>query len=255
MLGLLTAASCSGELAMSSGAGAYTLSVKPPVGGTISTPDGSLSCPGTCELTLLPGTQLQLTATPQAGAFFESWSEGCADTLNPICAVTIDRNLTVSARFSSCSDSVRNGRETGLDCGGPACGPCAVGGGCVGDEDCAMGLRCANSTCTSTCSASSITILGTRSPTITPETVVAGGTATTRCRYPTYQFLSDSTIVQDFSINNSNKAEQTITCKSDGSWSAPNGEKFNTLNCIGIAPCNGCALPGTQTGAGTARDL
>jgi len=37
----------------------------------------------------------------------------------------------------TCSDGVRNGDETDIDCGGPDCATCANGKTCVDDEDCA----------------------------------------------------------------------------------------------------------------------
>jgi hypothetical protein len=50
----------------------------------------------------------------------------------------------------SCTDGVRNGQETGLDCGGPACSKCAGGEGCNGAADCASGT-CAASVCAASC--------------------------------------------------------------------------------------------------------
>ena len=79
--------------------------------------------------------------------------------------------------------------------------------------------------------------------TITPTSVPAGSSATVVCRYPTYQFLLDAAVVQDFTTNNSTKVSQVISCHDDGLWYAPNGGRFNTINCVGFAPCNGCAVP------------
>lgn len=248
-LSMLGAAACAVDPATSSGFDEYMLVVTPPSGGTITTPDGSVHCPGQCVLTRPLGTQIQLMATPEAAALFDSWTQGCADQTSPTCAITFDRNWTVAARFSTCADQLRNGTETGIDCGGSLCAPCAAGGACMGDSDCAAGLACASGTCKAVCNASSVTILGNRSPTITPATVPAGDSATVRCRYPTYQFLLDTTVVQDLTTNNAAKADQTISCNDDGSWSTASGSKFNTVNCVGFAPCNGCALPGTDAGA------
>jgi cysteine-rich repeat protein len=53
------------------------------------------------------------------------------------------RQLTV--RWDgTCSDGVRNGDETGIDCGGP-CGPCPDAMGCVSDADCES-RRCGETT-------------------------------------------------------------------------------------------------------------
>ena len=52
----------------------------------------------------------------------------------------------------TCADTLRNGDETGVDCGGPTCAACGAGGGCVTGSDCQSGL-CTNGVCESpTCS-------------------------------------------------------------------------------------------------------
>lgn len=247
-LGALTAAACSSESAVGAGQGEYTLTVTPPTGGTITSADGSIHCPGQCELSRPEGTLLQLTATPESGALFELWTEGCKGLIKPTCEVAFVKTLTAAARFISCTDQLQNGTETGIDCGGSVCDPCPAGQACQINADCAAGLTCAGGTCTVQCNASSVQVLGSRSPTITPATAPAGGSANVLCRYPTYQLLMDTVVVQDFTTNNASKANQQISCHSDGAWYAPNGERFNTLNCVGFAPCSGCALPGMGSG-------
>jgi hypothetical protein len=54
---------------------------------------------------------------------------GCVFYLNPLC-----------------NDQVRNGDETDVDCGGPACGRCDIGDSCHVDSDCDEGL-CVKGTC------------------------------------------------------------------------------------------------------------
>lgn len=46
----------------------------------------------------------------------------------------------------SCSDGIRDGFETDVDCGWN-CGPCAAGLHCQGDSDCTTGYACAGDTC------------------------------------------------------------------------------------------------------------
>lgn len=54
---------------------------------------------------------------------------------------------------AACNDGVRNGQETGTDCGGPTCADCPVGQGCSGNGDCLSGFcnpdtdLCATPTC------------------------------------------------------------------------------------------------------------
>ena len=47
----------------------------------------------------------------------------------------------------TCEDGVRNGEETGVDCGGPNCEACSQGGQCQEDSDCAGALVCSFGTC------------------------------------------------------------------------------------------------------------
>ena len=55
-----------------------------------------------------------------------------------------------------CNDGVKDGNETGVDCGGPCAAKCADGVGCLGDADCMNGFcnlmtkQCATPTCSDT---------------------------------------------------------------------------------------------------------
>jgi hypothetical protein len=73
----------------------FVLTIAPPSGGTI-TAAGS-SCPGTCQISLDPGTVVQLGATPSQGFSFDSWGGDCPQRFT--CTLTMDRNHAVSARF------------------------------------------------------------------------------------------------------------------------------------------------------------
>jgi hypothetical protein len=58
----------------------------------------------------------------------------------------------VGDALPTCSDALRNGDETDVDCGGPTCGPCAVGRACATAGDCLErvcdALVCSAPTCT-----------------------------------------------------------------------------------------------------------
>jgi hypothetical protein len=73
----------------------------------------------------------ELTAGCTRGSDCES---GVCDTATGMCAQAI------------CSDDVRNGSESDVDCGGAACPPCAIGGMCERPEDCEPG-SCNQGTC------------------------------------------------------------------------------------------------------------
>jgi hypothetical protein len=47
---------------------------------------------------------------------------------------------------ASCMDTVKNGTETDLDCGGTECAPCSTGKACEGWHDCAAGI-CSSGKC------------------------------------------------------------------------------------------------------------
>ncbi len=46
-----------------------------------------------------------------------------------------------------CNDNFQNGRETGVDCGGPDCRACGLSQGCLEQLDCDSGLVCSQSLC------------------------------------------------------------------------------------------------------------
>src|ERR1700759_4869259 len=61
-------------------------------------------------------------------------STGCVFYLNP-----------------QCNDQIKNGNETGVDCGGGTCGPCDIGESCNADSDCdKFDALCRGGTCTPT---------------------------------------------------------------------------------------------------------
>lgn len=71
----------------------YTLTVQVSGNGTVAqNPSGATTFPS--------GTVITLTATPQTGATFSSWSNACQGTQN-ICTVTLTSNLSVLATFTT----------------------------------------------------------------------------------------------------------------------------------------------------------
>src|SRR4051812_1776748 len=74
----------------------------------------------------------------------------CDDTNNP-CAGSLSciRGICQEA---SCGDSVRNGGETGVDCGGACPRKCPDGIGCAAAADCASGICAAGACASSSCS-------------------------------------------------------------------------------------------------------
>ena len=54
--------------------------------------------------------------------------------------------ITCSQVLATCADGIKNGAETGVDCGGGTCAPCANGQGCTMASDCASGV-CSGAFC------------------------------------------------------------------------------------------------------------
>jgi hypothetical protein len=105
----------------------HTLSVQAPGGGTIS--GGGINCPGTCSVTVDPGTRITLRATPAAGNGFLGWGGDCSGT--GTCAVTMNADHSVSGRFDRLPtvtvDVSARGHVTGdINCpASSTCGPIA----------------------------------------------------------------------------------------------------------------------------------
>jgi hypothetical protein len=64
---------------------------------TTSDPEG-IACGGTCTASYATGTQVTLTATPDADSVFAGWS-GCDSFSGNQCTVTMDSDRTVTASF------------------------------------------------------------------------------------------------------------------------------------------------------------
>src|SRR5436309_1766357 len=69
----------------------YTLNVKMVRSGTVTKSPN--------QATYVPGTVVQLTATPAAGWHFVSWSGDAGGTANPL-NVTMDANKNITATFA-----------------------------------------------------------------------------------------------------------------------------------------------------------
>jgi hypothetical protein len=65
------------------------------------TADANLSCPGACGALYpyLPGTGVELIATPAAGAAFLGWGGACSGSA-PTCSLTLGRDVAAVATFS-----------------------------------------------------------------------------------------------------------------------------------------------------------
>ena len=81
--------------------GTHILTVQVDGNGTVTSDAGSIDCPNVdCDDVYAFGTDVQLTATPDPGWFFASWSGGLGGTVNPE-TVTMDIDKTVTATFGT----------------------------------------------------------------------------------------------------------------------------------------------------------
>src|SRR4051812_13688103 len=63
--------------------------------------------------------------------------EYVVDAQAPLDRATAAPRMDFQFAAPTCSDGVRNGEETDVDCGGMGCMPCHLGAACMRDADCA----------------------------------------------------------------------------------------------------------------------
>jgi hypothetical protein len=62
-----------------------------------------------------------------------------SDCLDGVCSMGI-------CQVPTCTDGVKNGQETDVDCGGGTCPPCVAGRRCLVDGDC-QSMMCTGGVC------------------------------------------------------------------------------------------------------------
>jgi hypothetical protein len=78
----------------------YTLTVTKPIGGTITTTDGQISCGTTCTRQYNQGTFVTLQAVRDTLYWkFVGWGGACSGQGTGDCTVTINGNTSVTAQF------------------------------------------------------------------------------------------------------------------------------------------------------------
>ncbi len=74
-----------------------TLTVSTAGSGSVTSTDGFINCPGTCQHTYDPGAQVTLNAAAASGWVFSGWTGACSG-VGP-CNLTMNTNLAVTAVF------------------------------------------------------------------------------------------------------------------------------------------------------------
>ena len=83
-----------------SGMPMVTLTVARSGMGTVTSSPAGITCGATCTGQFAPGTQVTLTAAPDASSAFTSWGGACSGTV-PTCTLTLTADTTASATFDA----------------------------------------------------------------------------------------------------------------------------------------------------------
>lgn len=67
--------------------------------GTVTSSPSGINCTSACSGSFTSGTAVTLTATPNTGSTFGSWS-GCDTVTGQVCTVTLNNSLTVTVTFN-----------------------------------------------------------------------------------------------------------------------------------------------------------
>ncbi|MFO0679362.1 MAG: hypothetical protein U0169_22735 [Polyangiaceae bacterium] len=94
--------------------------------GLLSGDEAAVDCGGSCSFKCATGANCRVDG----------------DCQNGIC-----NRVTKKCAASPCEDGVKNGAETGTDCGGPTCGKCPELAGCLQASDCTSGICSTNQRC------------------------------------------------------------------------------------------------------------
>jgi len=70
-------------------------------GGRVRSEPEGIDCPGQCSATYDAGATVRLIANANDGLRFAGWKGACEDDPDPVCELTVDRDLTVVARFEA----------------------------------------------------------------------------------------------------------------------------------------------------------
>jgi hypothetical protein len=112
--------------------------------GTVETLGGPCSPPGTLACA---GSHQKLTLVCGSSG---TWVVNQTCGVGEFCETTPGANAGICVNEPNCSDGIKNGSETDVDCGGPTCPPCFPNRSCAVPTDCAFDI-CTNGICQDPC--------------------------------------------------------------------------------------------------------
>jgi formylglycine-generating enzyme required for sulfatase activity len=123
---------------------------------TTSDTGGDHPQPGSCTDGKKDGQETDVDcggpACPKCGQGKSCLMNSDCDPSTMLVCGTTDGGVGGICVGAGCTDGIKDGMETGVDCGGPSCGKCPTGQGCAMTTDCQSGVcsmnLCAAATCT-----------------------------------------------------------------------------------------------------------
>jgi Divergent InlB B-repeat domain len=125
--------------------------------GTVTSTPTGITCPGDCAETFDGGLPVTLTAIPATGSIFYGWESGACAGSSPQCTVTMDSDLSASARFARIPVNTALPKISGQAIDGSKL-TASVGTWSYAGSYLVTWLRCGSSNCTSVGTGQSYTL-------------------------------------------------------------------------------------------------
>jgi hypothetical protein len=224
-------------------------------------PNAASSCAsGTCTLTACNAGHYDCDGNPGNGCEATPCGSGSHCATGAGCSSGVCQNGFCATPV--CSDGVRNGGETAVDCGGGSCPPCAVGLACATGADCTTGVctggACAANACSDGVKNGAETAVDCGGPTCAPCATGKGCLVGSDCTTG----VCTAGLCQAPSCNDGlkNGAESAVDCGGGACPACASGKGCNVgsdcvdLVCAGHVCQLGSCSDGVQNGAETDVD-
>jgi len=114
----------------------------------------SASCNSDCSIPMCGDGHLNAAAGEQCDDGNNVTEVSCPYGQTTCTGCSANCSTVLALTGPNCTDGMKNGAETGVDCGGGVCAACGVGSGCSANADCqtaacdALSLQCVSNACT-----------------------------------------------------------------------------------------------------------